>query len=146
MKDPGCMCSPMPYQMKMQMSYLLNFILEEKPLGAAKREPSFVVGIGPCLTFISGYTCVRQTIPFSSNLSNTISQTTGLTYDAMKDQYKVYADGEKVESGSWSDSPFVRFGYKEIILKNHHCLQLIEANGIAILGQDQDNFGGGFDR
>ena len=31
----------------------------------------------------------------------------GLTYDAMKDQYKTYADGEKIESGAWSDNPFV---------------------------------------
>ena len=31
----------------------------------------------------------------------------GLLYDAMKDQYKVISDGEKVESGSWSDSPYV---------------------------------------
>jgi len=52
-----------------------------------------------------------------------------LTYNAMKDQYKTYAEGEKIESGSWSDNPF-----------------LVEKNGIAILGQDQDNLGGGFDR
>jgi len=52
-----------------------------------------------------------------------------VTYDAIKDQYKTYADGEKVESGSWSDNP-----------------HLVEPNGVAILGQDQDNFGGGFDR
>ena len=32
----------------------------------------------------------------------------GVTYDAIKDQYKTYADGEKVESGSWSDNPHVR--------------------------------------
>ena len=33
----------------------------------------------------------------------------------MKDQYKVYAEGEKVESGSWSDSPMVR-KYKSVIM------------------------------
>ena len=33
---------------------------------------------------------------------------------------QVYADGEKVESGAWSDNPF-----------------LVEPGGIAILGQDQ---------
>ena len=32
-----------------------------------------------------------------------------------------------------------------IIFENHY-FQLVESNGIAILGQDQDNFGGGFDR
>ena len=25
----------------------------------------------------------------------------------MKDQYKVISDGEKVETGSWSDNPYV---------------------------------------
>ena len=32
---------------------------------------------------------------------------TGLLYDGMKDQYKVFSNGEKVESGSWSDNPHV---------------------------------------
>jgi hypothetical protein len=31
----------------------------------------------------------------------------GLLYNAMKDQYKVISDGEKVDSGSWSDNPYV---------------------------------------
>ena len=31
----------------------------------------------------------------------------GLTYDAWKDTYKVYVDGEKMDSGSWSDNPNV---------------------------------------
>ena len=41
----------------------------------------------------------------------------------------MYSDGVKVESGSWSDTPF-----------------LVGAGGILILGQDQDNLGGGFYR
>ena len=31
----------------------------------------------------------------------------GLAYDVFKDTYKIYADGEKVVSGSWSENPNV---------------------------------------
>ena len=32
----------------------------------------------------------------------------GLAYDVLKDTFKIYADGVKVESGSWSENPNVR--------------------------------------
>lgn len=52
-----------------------------------------------------------------------------VTYDGFKDIYKVFIDGEKVESGSWS-------GEKTV--------DLVRSKGVNYLGQDQDNFGGGF--
>merc|ERR550532_299711 len=52
-----------------------------------------------------------------------------LAYDVYKDTFKIYADGEKVESGSWSENP-----------------NLVRPNGLLVIGQDQDNVGGGFDR
>ena len=33
----------------------------------------------------------------------------GLAYDVFKDTFKIYADGVKVESGSWSENPNVWF-------------------------------------
>jgi len=54
-----------------------------------------------------------------------------IVYDAYKDMFKVYANGEKVESGSFA-------GDREV--------QPVDPGGILIMGQDQDNLGGGFDR
>ncbi|XP_023336040.1 uncharacterized protein LOC111707216 [Eurytemora carolleeae] len=51
-----------------------------------------------------------------------------LVYDLPKDQFKVFADGEKVNSGSWSENP-----------------NAVNPDGVLILGQDQDNMGGGFE-
>ena len=64
----------------------------------------------------------------------------------MKDQYKTYADGEKIESGAWSDNPFVSCFHIDLLYLLTHHVQLVGPNGIAVLGQDQDNLGGGFDR
>ena len=33
-----------------------------------------------------------------------------LAYDVFKDTYKIYKNGEKVESGSWSENPNVHTG------------------------------------
>ena len=44
-----------------------------------------------------------------SRLISTWFLSWGLLCDAMKDQYKVISDGEKVDSGSWSDNPYVSY-------------------------------------
>jgi len=52
-----------------------------------------------------------------------------LTYDGAKDLYKVFIDGEKVESGSWAgDGP----------------MQPVRKGGLNYIGQDQDSMGGDF--
>ena len=40
----------------------------------------------------------------------------GLLYDGMKDQYKVFSNGEKVESGSWSDNPHVSLHSCQVLI------------------------------
>ena len=45
---------------------------------------------------------------------------TGLAYDVYKDTFKIYADGVKVESGSWSENPNVI----EIGRKNVHSINI----------------------
>lgn len=52
-----------------------------------------------------------------------------VTYDGYKDIYKVFINGEKVDSGSWT---------------GENSLELLRSKGILYLGQDQDSFGGGF--
>jgi len=52
-----------------------------------------------------------------------------LTYDGAKDLYKVFVDGEKVESGSWS---------------GENQLEPVRKGGLTYLGQDQDSLGGDF--
>ena len=42
---------------------------------------------------------------------------TGLAYDVYKDTFKIYADGVKVESGSWSENPnVIKIGRKNLFL------------------------------
>ena len=70
-----------------------------------------------------------------------------ITYDGQKDLYKLYADGEKVTSGSfagdnpvnpirWSHSLFLRL----LVINAANS----RAGGATYLGQDQDSVGGGF--
>ena len=70
----------------------------------------------------------------------------GLAYDVYKDTFKIYADGEKVESGSWSENPNVIKMNEKVQFKIDISIQLVRPNGLLVIGQDQDNVGGGFDR
>jgi len=54
-----------------------------------------------------------------------------LTYDAFRDVYKLYVDGEKVDSGSFA-------GDNEV--------QPVRPGGIFVVGQDQDELDGGYNR
>ena len=113
------MYSPMLCRMKMPTSYLLNSTLEGKHSVGARKEQSSVGGIETCLTSISGDTYVGYLdidIIEDDDDDDNNDDDAGLVYNAMKDQYKVYADGEKVESGSWSDSPFVRIRKIDVLL------------------------------
>ena len=47
-------------------------------------------------------------VGFQSYLVLFLSFLAGLAYDVFKDTYKIYADGEKLESGSWSENPNVK--------------------------------------
>ena len=47
--------------------------------------------------------CKFSFVPCKHHFSRLLS---GLLYNAMKNQYKVISDGEKVDSGSWSDNPY----------------------------------------
>jgi len=52
-----------------------------------------------------------------------------VVYDAGKDLFKLFADGEKIESGSWA-------GDNQVVP--------VRPGGALFLGQDQDSVGGGF--
>ena len=108
----------------MPTSCLLNSTLEGKHSEGARKEQSSVGGIEPCLTSISGdiYVGYLEIVIVEDD-----DDDAGVVYNAMKDQYKVYADGEKVESGSWSDSPFV--GIKKIKLLISIILFLVDRKG-----------------
>ena len=107
----------------MPTSCLLNSTLEGKHFEGARKEQSSVGGIETCLTSISGdiYVGYLEIVIVDDD------DDAGVVYNAMKDMYKVYADGEKVESGSWSDSPFV--GIKKIKLLINIILFLVDRKG-----------------
>ena len=104
MRGHGCTSSPMPLQTRVLMSSTPNTILVEEHSELAKKEPNSVVGTGICQPFTIGSTFVSWHSSLGCFFKIIFP---GLLYDAMKDQYKVISDGEKVESGSWSDSPYV---------------------------------------
>jgi len=52
-----------------------------------------------------------------------------LAYDGFKDLYKLFVNGEKIESGSWTGD---------------NRLEVVRKGGVNYLGQDQDSYGGGF--
>jgi len=54
-----------------------------------------------------------------------------LTYDAFRDVYKLYVDGEKVDSGSFAGD---------------NAPEPIRPNGIFVIGQDQDEMDGGYNK
>ena len=87
------------------MNSTLSFISGGRPTDSARKEPSFVPGIKDCQTSITGNIIVRDKNIWKYSLEYPLP---GLTYDVFKDTFKVYADGEKVESGSWSDNPNVK--------------------------------------
>ena len=52
-----------------------------------------------------------------------------IAYDGLKDLYKLFIDGEKVDSGSWAGD---------------NAVVPVRPTGLNYLGQDQDSLGGGF--
>ena len=54
-----------------------------------------------------------------------------ITYDAFRDVYKLYVDGEKVDSGSFA---------------GENQVQPIRPGGIFVVGQDQDELDGGYNK